>query len=181
MAPAEEGSWYDELVTDSTGKCTGLLVHSCHALKFLRPEPHRKSYEIRSRKCNFLSHGAKVALISIEKGRCSQWTVLGVLEFQGNVRIKASSFSKYFPFHQVGDDELAELSRAKKAWTEEWLWAWHFELVKTLETPLSLPVVHGPVTWCAFSPDQLGMRLKKDYLFFEISLCLYIYIIHMFV
>ena len=172
VVPAEEQSWCDDLVTDAAGRCTGLLVHECHALKFLREEPHRKTYEIRSRPLKFLSEGARVALISISKGRTSQWKVLGKLEFNGNARIKASNFSKYFPFHQVSDDEFAQLGVGKKA--EEWLWGWHFELVYELEKPLSLPIKHGPVTWCSFSPDQLGSSIKKDS-FFKTYIYIYIH------
>eukprot|EP00435_Cladocopium_sp_Y103_P014574 s3958_g3.t1 len=136
-----------DLFRNKEGQCLGLLVHRVHALKFLMPEPHRKTYEVRGNPVKFLQEGHKLALISVDKGgrrQPSSWEILAVLEFQGNVKMKKAAFDKYFPFHQVSTLEKQSLF-AEESCEQDCVWGWHFELVQSFTPPLKLKVARGSV------------------------------------
>ena len=133
----------------------GLLVHRVHALKFLMPEPHRKTYEVRGNQVKFLQEGDKIALISVDKSnrKQSSWEVLAVLEFQGNVKMKKAAFDKYFPFHQVSTLEKKSLFDEESE--QDCVWGWNFEVVQSLTPPVKLKVARGTVRWNYFTPRDL--------------------------
>lgn len=153
----------EHVFKDGDGKLLGLRVHRCHALKFLADEPNRKTYELRSRPVLFLKEGMCVALISLNRngGRTRgpvdvQCELLGILEFQGNVKVKWSSLSKFQALHQTTEEEMEILLEGKQR--PEWLWAWHFELVKAFKDPPPIWCAQGAVVWHYFLPDAVSVH-----------------------
>lgn len=139
-----------EHVRANNGKFCGLLVRHQFASLFLREEQERKVYEIRSHPLHFLKEGEKIALISTG-GHVRQ--VVGILEFLGNVKIKNSSFDKYYNLHRIS---LEDFQAVSANWAnQEFCFAWHFELTMAFESPVSIPMVKGPEVWHYFS---LGLR-----------------------
>lgn len=135
-----------EHVRASNGKFCGLLVRHQFASLFLREEQERKVYEIRSHPLHFLKEGEKIALIGTG-GNVRK--VVGILEFLGNVKIKNSSFDKYYNLHRISREDFQAVSAN---WAnQEFCFAWHFELTVAFESPVPIPMVKGPEVWHYFN------------------------------
>lgn len=153
----------------------GLLVKDQFARRFLLPEEDRKVYEIRSRPINFIKAGERIALISCNNSRsmsCSR-SLLGVLEFVGNVKIKATQFEKYYQLHRVNESEFS-VDGHNYVDENGFVHAWHFELVGAFQLPLHLSAVEttSTVVWHYFSVEnvnkvQLGAIIVDIYILYK--------------
>ena len=83
------------------GKACGLVVKENFARRFLESEEERKVYEIRSKPIKFLSEGDKILLVSSPSELGGRRQVTAMLQFEGNIRIKCSSFQRYFSLHRT--------------------------------------------------------------------------------
>lgn len=148
--PPETSDWLSG-VKRKDGKYLGLLVRKEHAqLFFSQDESQQKVYEIRSRQIKFLNPGDRFILVSCGPGLPRE--CLGVVEFQGNVRIQDSQFSRFENLHRVSYSEYEKMTTG---WAKHpgFCWAWHLLVVHQLAPALVLTsAVRGCEVWMYFDP-----------------------------
>lgn len=131
-------------------QCLGLVVRSEHAKLFLAPEDQRKRYELRSKPIRFIQAGERVALLSCGQG---PRICIGVLQFEGNVKIPDLLFEQFASLHRV---EREQYNQLKSSWRshQDCCWAWHFELVHVFTPGLVVRSKLGSEVWMYFHPVE---------------------------
>lgn len=141
---------------NAEGKACGLVVKENFARRFLESEEERKVYEIRSKPIKFLSEGDKILLVSSPSELGGRRQVTAMLQFDGNIRIKCSSFQRYFSLHRTSTDEFQFLlENWSPAEDLEYVWAWHLELVEKFDPPIPVRSVPGTISWTYLGPGDL--------------------------
>ena len=168
--------FHKRMKKDNAGRICGLIVKECFAVRFLAEEDQRKIYEVRSTPVKFLNEGDQIALVSSTRENervVKDRKAIAILEFQGNVRIKKSHFSKYFRLHRVTDEEFQDLCGE---WPLDHVWGWHFDLVAKLDPPLLVPRICGPVRWLYFGANEVQESQLQDMMLCICCMYIYIYI-----
>ena len=134
-------------VKTKNNRYCSLLVKKEHAeLFFKKPESERKVYEIRKTPVHFLQEGEAIAIVAT--GYCRARFLLGIVEYQGCVKIKKAHFSRFFSLHRVCEEAFQDLC---KSWGEgEYVYGWHFEVVYQFQPPVFARSIAGPEVWFYF-------------------------------
>ncbi|CAK9091812.1 unnamed protein product, partial [Durusdinium trenchii] len=129
-------------------KFIGLLVHHCHAVKFF----DGKCLELRWKPVQFLKSGDMIALISC--GASAPRQVMGLLEYQGCMKIPLQHLPCMAPMHKVDGETLAKFQQVATDKKLDHLWGWQLSLRHEFKSVLQLPRSASEV-WAHFTVEDI--------------------------
>lgn len=132
----------------------GLLVQHKYAKQFLECDPKTaKTMEIRIHAVRFLREGDHIILVSC-CGKSNGRKALGILQFQGSVKIALTQLAEFQALHQIGEEDQALFTNKAKEKGVDNFWGWSFKLRHRFSDPLPLDSSAAEV-WVHITPAEI--------------------------